>query len=117
EPMRAALPLLIQQFESADTDEIKIAALLGLSRHLELENLKTPQSAAMPAAQRTAIIKQLIALADTKDPPPTRDSEVHCWMRRRAIEALTMTCLTKPDAEIAATMERTLKDETNPINV
>src|SRR5262249_9633376 len=41
----------------------------------------------------------------------------HSWMRRRATEALTLACATKADAEIAAAMERVLKDETNPINV
>ncbi len=117
EPMRNALPFIFQQFQSADNDEIKIAALLGLSRHVEFDNYKPAGSAAIPANQRSAILKELIALAETKESPPTRDPEVHCWMRRRAIEALTMACQTKPDAEITAAMERILKEESNPVNV
>src|SRR5207247_3513258 len=117
EPMRTALPVILQQFQSADTDEIKIAALLGLSRHLEWENYKQPPSTPMQPGARAAIIKELTALADAKDAPPARDAEVHSWMRRRAIEGLTMACLTKPDVEIAATMDRLLKDESNPLNV
>src|SRR5207249_2721278 len=80
EPMRSALQFIFQQFQSGDTDEIKIAALLGLSRQLELENLKSPQSAPMPPAQRATILKELVALAETKESPPTRDTEVHSWM-------------------------------------
>jgi hypothetical protein len=117
EAMRTALPFIYQQFKSSDSDEIKIAALLGLSRHLEFDNIKPSGSAAIPANQRAAIVKELIGLAETKDAPATRNPEVHCWMRRRAIEALTMTCLTKSDAEIAVAMERILKDESNPVNV
>jgi hypothetical protein len=117
EPMRPALQFILQQYQTADTDEIKIAALLGLSRHLEWDNYKQAGSAPIPAGLKTTILKELIALAETKDVPPTREPEVHSWMRRRAVEALTLACATKSDAEIAAAMERILKDESNPINV
>jgi len=114
EPMRAALQVIMQQFKDADNDEIKIAALLGLSRHLEWDSYRqTP----MPPATRSAIVKDLIALAETKDVPPTRDAEVHSWMRRRAIDALTLACTAKADAEIAAALDRLLKDESNSPSV
>jgi hypothetical protein len=48
-PMRAALSVIIQQFQKGDTDEIKIAALLGLARHLEWDNYKQLPSTTMPA--------------------------------------------------------------------
>ncbi len=117
EPMRAALPLILQQVQKADTDEIKVAALLGLSRHLEWENYKQPPSTPMPPALKAAAVKALTELAEEKTAPVGRNAEVHNWMRRRAIEGLGMACLTKADAEIAATMERLLKDETEEMNV
>lgn len=119
DPMKTALPIIFQQFQKGDTDEIKIAALLGLARHLEWDNYKQPPatSAPIPAAQRTAIVKELTSLAEAKEVPPARDAEVHIWMRRRAIEALSMACLVKPDPEIAATMDGILKDESSPVPV
>jgi hypothetical protein len=117
EPMKLALPLILQQVQKADTDEIKVAALLGLSRHLEWDNYKQPPSTPMQPAAKAAAIKALTELAEEKVAPPLRNPEVHNWMRRRAIEGLGLACLTKADAEIVATMERLLKDETEETNI
>jgi hypothetical protein len=117
EPMRAALPIILEQFQTGDTDEIKIGALIGLSRHLEWENYKPAGSTPIPANARAVIIKELVALTDMKDPPSIRDAEVHAWMRRRAVEALVMACTVKADADVAAAIERQIKDESNPTSV
>ncbi len=117
EPMKLALPFILEQFQKADRDEIKLAALLGLSRHLEWDNYKQPPSTPIPPAGRAAIIKDLVALAEAKVLPAGRDAEVHLWIRRRAIEALGMACLTKPDADITAAMERLLRDDAEPTSV
>lgn len=113
EPTKAALQTIFQQFQKADRDEIKIAALIGLARHLEWDNYKQPQAAMQPAA-RALIIKELVALAEAKEPPAGREASVHLWMRRRAVEALSLACLTKADADITAVMERLLRDEAEP---
>jgi hypothetical protein len=115
EPTKAALRVMLEQFQKADRDEIKIAALLGLSRHLEFDNYKQPPSTPMPPAGRAAIVKEMVALAEAKEPPPGRDPSVHLWMRRRAVEGLSMACLTKADADITASLERLLKDESESI--
>jgi hypothetical protein len=117
EPMRAALPIILQQVQKADTDEIRVAALLGLSRHLEWDNYKQPPSTPMPPAAKAAAVKVLTELAEAKEVPAGRNPDVHNWIRRRAIEGLGAACLTKADAEIAATMERLLKDQTDELNV
>jgi hypothetical protein len=117
EPMKAALPFILEQFQKADRDEIKLAALLGLSRHLEFDNYKQPPSTPIPPAGRAAIIKELVSLAEAKESPAHRQPDVHLWMRRRAIEALGMACLTKPDADITAAMERLLRDEAEPTSL
>lgn len=114
EPYKPALRVMLEQFQKADRDEIKIAALLGLSRHLEFDNYKQPPATPMPPAGRAAIVKEMVALAEAKEPPAGRDPSVHLWMRRRAIEGLTMACLTKADADITAALERLLKDESEP---
>ena len=118
EPMRAALPFILLQFQKPETpDAIRLAALLGLGRHLEWENYKEPPSTMMPAAQRAEVIKSLTALAESKQPPPGRQPEAHNWLRRRAIEALSLGSLKKADPDIAATMDKLLKDESEPLSV
>jgi len=110
EPAKAALPIILQQYQKTDRDEIKLAALLGLARHLEFDNYKQQQ---MPPAGKAAIVKELTALAEMKEPPAGRGPDVHLWMRRRAVEGLAAACLTKADADIAALMDRLLRDETD----
>jgi hypothetical protein len=117
EPMRAALPFILQQFQKADNpDVVKLAALLGLSRHLEFDNYR-PAATAMPADRKAEIIKSLTELVETKEPAEGRSSEAHTWIRRRAIEALSMACLAKPDPGIAATLDSLLKDESEPLSI
>jgi len=111
EPAKGTQRIILQQFQEADRDEIKLAALLGLTRHLEWDNYKQPPSTPMPAGGRNAIVKELVKLAEAKEPPAGRGADVHLWMRRRAVEGLTAACLTKADADIAAVMERLVRDE------
>lgn len=116
DPMRKALPFILQQYRKADNhDSIKIAALIGLARHLEWNNYRT--STPMPEAGRKAILGDLTALAEAKQPPEGRTAEVHSWMRRRAIEGLTSAALIKPDPAIAATAEKLVKDESDSLPV
>jgi hypothetical protein len=118
EPMQLALPVIYQQFKKADNhDSIRIAALIGLSRHLEWDNYKGQNSPRIPPAARVEIIKELTSLAEAKQPPEGRDADVHNWMRRRAIEGLALACLTTPDAGITATMEKLVKDDADTLNI
>jgi hypothetical protein len=115
EPMRTALPVILQQFQKADNpDPVKIAALLGLSRHLEFDGYRQNK---MPAATRTEIVKELTGLAQAAEVPEGRDNEVHSWMRRRAIEGLGAACIARPDAEIAASLQAIVADDASPLIV
>src|SRR5205823_5238506 len=51
------------------------------------------------------------------EPPEGRDAEGHIWLRRRAIEALSMGSLIKPDPRIADTLDKLLRDETDSLTV
>jgi hypothetical protein len=116
EPMRNALQFILDQFRKEDNpDPIRLAALLGLARHLECDNYRDIQpSPPIPPARKAEIIKELIALAEAKDLPEGRDSEVHKWFRRRAIEALAIACSKKSDASVVASIEGLVKDESQP---
>ncbi len=119
EPMVRALPFIYEQFKKPEnTDAIRVAALLGLVRHLEWDNFRGDVSAPTPAinpATRAAILKDLLDLAQQKDPPAGRSVEGHEWFRRRAIDGLTNASYFKVDAEIAAALDAILKDESESI--
>lgn len=116
DPMRLALPFILQQYRKADNhDSIKIAALMGLARHLEWDNYRT--ATPIPAGGRTAMLSDLTALAEAKQAPEGRASDVHSWMRRRALDGLTFAAQTKPDPAVAATLEKLIKDESDTLQV
>ena len=53
DPMRTALPFILQQFQKADNpDVVKLAAILGLGRHLEWDSYK--QTPMPPRSKRTS---------------------------------------------------------------
>lgn len=119
EPMVRALPFIYEQFKKPEnSDAIRVAALLGLVRHLEWDNFRGPVESPTPAinpATRAAILKDLLALARQKDPPEGRSVEGHEWFRRRAIDGLTQASYYRVDAEIAAALDAILKDDSESI--
>jgi hypothetical protein len=118
EPMAAALPFIVQQFEKPESpDPVRVAALLGMIRHIELENFKPTTSAPIPPALKTKIVDHFVTLAETVDPPEGRDAEVHTWLRRRAIEGLAAACLMTPDPKVVTVVENLIRDEEEPLPV
>ncbi|HEX5106627.1 MAG TPA: hypothetical protein VFV87_22560, partial [Pirellulaceae bacterium] len=118
EPMSRALPFILDQFRKPEnSDAIKVAALIGLSRHLEWDPHRLDPATAIPAGLRTEIVNELLALAQMKDPPEGRDSEGQLWFRRRAIEALGFACFAKSDPGVAAAMDKLLTDESEPVSL
>lgn len=118
EPMGAALPFIVQQFEKPESlDAVRVAALLGMIRHIELENFKPTTSTPIPPALKTKIVDHFVTLAETVDPPEGRDADVHTWLRRRAIEGLAAACLTTPDPRLVTVIENLIRDEEEPLSV
>lgn len=112
EPMAAALPFIVQQYEKAENPEaVRLAALLGMIRHVELENFKPTTSPPIPPALKTKIIDHFVQLAEEVDPPAGRDPDVHTWFRRRAIEGLAAACLMTPDPRLVTVIENLIRDE------
>jgi hypothetical protein len=118
EPLPRALPIIFTEFQRPNnSDAIKIAALLGLSRHLEWENYRNDGSTTPPIQPnlRKAIIDELVKLAQMKDPPQGRDAAGHVWFRRRAVEALGNACNKNADPAIASALDALLRDEKEPV--
>lgn len=126
EPMTRALPVIFANYQKAkDNDPVKVAALLGLVRHLEWDSYRTQNLPAsqMTPGQRKAVVDELLKLAQMKTPPANVDPQGHVWLRRRAVEGLGNACAArqdpgKPDAAIAqvpAALDALLRDETEPL--
>jgi len=115
EPHIRALPVLYAEFTRAEnTDLLRVAALVGLVRHMEWDAFRaTP----IPAAQRTAVIKALVELASQKEPPEGRTAEGHLWMRRRAIEALGYSNWSKAEPTVVEALNAFLTDKDEPLDL
>jgi hypothetical protein len=117
EPYSAALPFIIDRIENANSpDIVRVAALVGLIRHLEWEPYRSPQSP-IPPGTRTQMVNTLLKLATMKEPPPTRTAEGHLWMRRRALEGLGLASVTTAQPEVVTTIETILKDNAEPLQL
>jgi hypothetical protein len=120
EPLIDALPFILEQFTKGQNDAIRVAALLGLVRHLEWDNFRGAAPPYLPAIgqpQRDEIVKQLLALATSKNPADGRDAAGHEWFRRRAIEGLTHASYRQVDPAIASALENLVKDETESLAI
>jgi hypothetical protein len=116
EPMARALPIILAEFQKAEnSDAIKVAALIGLSRHLEWDPHRPAGSNPIPAPLRTQIVSELLALVQAKDPPPGRNAEGHMWFRRRAAEALGFACYSKLEPPVADAFDQILRDASEPL--
>jgi hypothetical protein len=118
EPMMRALPTILAEYKRPEnTDAIKIAALIGLSRHLEWDAHRPQGAVTIPAALRTEVMNELLALAQAKEPPTDRDPEGHNWFRRRAIEALGLASFNKADQPVVDVLDKMLRDTAEPVAV
>jgi hypothetical protein len=115
EPYSPALPVLVAQFRQADNvDALRIAALLGILRHLEWDNFR-PAAGRIPPPEKDAIVRDLLALAQSKTPPAGRSQEGHLWMRRRAVVGLTYAGFATTSPEICTVLADLVKDEAEPV--
>lgn len=115
EPLPAALAPLKELFTKKDeTDAVRVAALLGLLRHLEWDDFRK-QTQRMAPEDKATIVKELIALAKESAPPAGRSPEGHTWMRRRAVEGLMYASQTETTREIADIIEKLIASNADPI--
>lgn len=117
EPYSAALPFIIDRIENPNSpDPVRVAALVGVIRHLEWEPHRTKDNP-IPAGVRTQLIASLLKLAEMKTPPGQRTPEGHQWMRRRAIEGLGLASVTTAQPDVVTAVEKLLKDNTESLQL
>lgn len=89
-PLAEALPLLVSvQGDEAQSDSVRLAALIGLDRHAAAGTIGAD-------AQQT-LVPNLQKIINQRTPPAGRDAEVHAWFQDRA-----KAILEKLGVEVAA---------------
>ena len=108
-PLPAAFAILQDALTSdQQIDAVRVAALTGILRHVELDPFSS-----RPLADdvKHSLADDLLSIVQASDPPAMRDPGVHYWMRLRATEILGR--LQSPDQEgkIADALGEIVNDE------
>lgn len=83
-PLMAALPVLMKLYEDEkNVDGIRAAALQGMQRHVSLNFSR------IPADARTQIVGDMTKLLESPA-PAGRDTDVHAFLQRYAVDILTL---------------------------
>jgi len=112
-PVRPALGFMIQEFKNPDQiDAVRLAALLGINRHVQLDAQSEPQvpAEAIPQAELQEVRTLALELVKTRQAPAGRSQEGHDWMRRRGLEILSWLAAGKLDQEIVDEIIARLSD-------
>jgi hypothetical protein len=100
DPYSPALPWMLDEFKKEETPEaLKVAALLGIIRHLEMDIYRTADRK-IPAAQRADVLATLTTLAQTATPPAGRSVAAQNWLRRRALEGIAHAGFLNPEPNL-----------------
>jgi len=105
-PLPAALDKLIELLSDKNVnDSIRLAAILGMTRH----------ATAGDAATRAKIAKQSLAFLDQleKSDSAARKQDVKFWLESRTMECLAATVT--PTPEVVAALQTRLADENRPV--
>lgn len=87
-PLPTALDFLVTEYQKpTQLDSVKLAALIGILRHAQLDWTR-PEANRIPAAKRQELTQLMLALVEAKDPPAGRTLEGHVWLQRRGIDIL-----------------------------
>jgi hypothetical protein len=87
-PLPAALDFMLVEYQKpTQQDGVKLAALLGILRHTQLDWARQDANK-IPAATRQQITQLMLTLINTAEPPAGRKLDGHVWMQRRGVEIL-----------------------------
>lgn len=110
-------PILLAEFTNAGQIEaVRVAALLGILRHAELDGRRPASQRRIAVADRDAIVSEMLKLLTTKDPPKGRTEGAHRWMQRRAIDVLGALRSEGKAGEVTAELVRIIRDAKLPIS-
>jgi hypothetical protein len=120
---QAALPLpyadarafmVNEFFNPKQIDAVRLAALLGVLRHVDINAYATQQ---YPPAVRQELVKQFLPVAVDKKVPADRDVEGHAYMRSRVVEILAALGQAGWDANILQAFVTIMGDKEEPMSL
>jgi hypothetical protein len=108
-PATGALGFMIKEYKNPDQiDAVRLAALLGINRHVQLE-IQSDRTL-IPQAELQEIRTLALDLVKTREAPAGRRQDGHDWMRRRGLEILSWLAAGKLDQEIVDEIIARLSD-------
>jgi hypothetical protein len=106
-PLPAAFPVLVVAVEDPQQlDAVKVAALVGILRHLQLGAVKSPED-------RKTVGDAALALAGSQR-PPGRSADGHAWIRKLAAEILGELRAVGDNGVVATTLAGMAAEATTP---
>ncbi|MBI85292.1 MAG: hypothetical protein CMJ81_19025 [Planctomycetaceae bacterium] len=118
DPLPEALEFLRDQFvKENQVDSLRVAALVGILRHAELDRLREPPSQPLSAADKLQIAKMLMPLLESQTPPPNRSMAGHVWMRRRCVEILAALRLTDESGKVFSAVAGVFDEDGAPADL
>lgn len=100
-PVQAVLKFMLEQLASPEApDVVKMGAMVGILRHVQLRML-SDSPARLTAAEQAGVAQIVLPVFQISEPPPDSTSEGHDWMRRRAADILGQLGLAGPNDAIA----------------
>ncbi len=88
-PYRNAFgPLVIYAADEKQADAVRLAALLGVKRHVELRTMFPQVAGQLASEERETVLRNMVQLVAADQPPAGRTREGHDWMRTIAAETL-----------------------------
>ncbi len=110
-PLGKAFTFMLEQFENKDQiDAVRLGALLGIQRHVQLEAQFDAKPIKIPAAELDRLRTDMLNLVNTTEPPGKRTVGGHNWLRRRGVEILSWMGAAKIDQKIFDTLLERLTD-------
>lgn len=114
-PYAAALDFMLAQLKDPNQiDAVRVAALIGIARHTDM-NAHSQQQ--YPATVRQDLIKQIAPLAMDKKVPADRSPEGHAWLRGRAVEILAALGQPEYEPPVAQTLLTIVSDSKEPLDL
>ncbi len=109
-PLPEARRELLAALKDSDSDAVKVAALVGLSRHAGIA-AADPQARAALAGEAVPLLLDLAK----SSPPAGRSPEGHAWMRAMAIDVLAALKLSGADGSIVTALAEIAGDKNAPM--
>lgn len=117
-PHRPALKYMLDLLDNnAMPPEVKQAALAGILRHMEIDNLAAIEKSQqrIPAAGVDLVVNKMIELMSAKDPPAGIEKSVFVFMQRRAATILGAYGQVGQDAKVYNALVAVVGNDAAPL--